>query len=128
MLLAGQVHGGTVQGIGQALLEHTVYDGDGQLLTASFLDYAMPRAAGLPALTFETRNVPCKTNPFGIKGAGEAGAIGSSPAVVNAIVDALAARLGDHPHRHAGDAGAGVGGDPGGTRVNPSPKRAFRAF
>ncbi len=89
MLLAGQVHGGTVQGLGQALLERTVYDGDGQLLTASFLDYAMPRAGDFPEFHFETRNVPCKTNPFGIKGAGEAGAIGSSPAAINAIIDAL---------------------------------------
>ncbi len=89
MLLAGQVHGGTVQGLGQALYERTVYDGDGQLLTASFLDYAMPRADAFPSLHFETRNVPCKSNPFGIKGAGEAGAIGSSPAVMNAVVDAL---------------------------------------
>ena len=88
-LLAGQVHGGIVQGIGQALYENTVYDGDGQLLTASFLDYAMPRADGVPSFNFETRNVPSKTNAFGIKGAGEAGSIGSCPAVMNAIVDAL---------------------------------------
>ena len=79
MLLAGQVHGGIVQGIGQALYEHTVYDDDGQLLTASFLDYAMPRADGVPSFHFETRNVPSKTNAFGIKGAGEAGSIGSCP-------------------------------------------------
>jgi len=88
-LLAGQVHGGIVQGIGQALYERTVYDGDGQLLTASFLDYTMPRADGVPSFNFETRNVPSKTNAFGIKGAGEAGSIGSCPAVMNAIVDAL---------------------------------------
>ncbi|HMN87582.1 MAG TPA: molybdopterin-dependent oxidoreductase, partial [Bauldia sp.] len=90
ILLAGQVHGGVVQGIGQALYENTVYDADGQLLTASFLDYAMPRADSVPALHFETRNVPSKTNALGIKGAGEAGSIGSCPAVMNAIVDALA--------------------------------------
>ncbi len=89
MLLEGQVHGGTVQGIGQALYERTVYDADGQLLSASFLDYAMPRADGVPSFTFETRNVPSMTNAFGIKGAGEAGAIGSCPAVMNAIADAL---------------------------------------
>jgi carbon-monoxide dehydrogenase large subunit len=88
-LLAGQVHGGIVQGIGQALYERTVYDSDGQLLTASFLDYTMPRADGVPSFQFETRNVPSKTNAFGIKGAGEAGSIGSCPAVMNAIVDAL---------------------------------------
>lgn len=90
LLLAGQVHGGTVQGLGQALLEGTVYDSDtGQLLTASLMDYALPRAKGMPSFTFETRNVPCQNNPLGFKGAGEAGAIGSCPAVMNAILDAL---------------------------------------
>jgi carbon-monoxide dehydrogenase large subunit len=90
LLLAGQVHGGTVQGIGQALMERTVYDLDsGQLLTASLMDYAVPRAEDVPAIAFETHNVRCRHNPLGVKGAGEAGAIGSCPAVMNAIVDAL---------------------------------------
>jgi len=89
LLLEGQVHGGSVQGIGQALLERTYYDEDGQLLTATFLDYAMPRAEDIPVISFETRNVPSTTNAFGIKGAGEAGAIGSCPAVMNAVGDAL---------------------------------------
>jgi len=90
LLLAGQVHGGAVQGIGQALMEDTVYDSSsGQLLSASFMDYPMPRAQHAPDFVFETRNVPCKTNPLGVKGAGEAGAIGSCPAVINAVVDAL---------------------------------------
>jgi carbon-monoxide dehydrogenase large subunit len=90
LLLAGQVHGGTAQGIGQALMEHAVYDGgSGQLVAASLLDYALPRAADMPAIRFETRNVPCRTHPLGVKGAGEAGAIGSCPAVMNAVVDAL---------------------------------------
>jgi aerobic carbon-monoxide dehydrogenase large subunit len=89
MLLAGQVHGGVVQAIGQALMEHTVYDSDGQLLTASFLDYRMPRAADIPDIRFETRNVPSTTNALGIKGAGEAGTIGAAPAVMNAVNDAL---------------------------------------
>ena len=90
LLLAGQVHGGTAQGIGQALMERTVYDGDsGQLLTASLMDYALPRADGVPPIGFETHNVPCRHNPLGVKGAGEAGAIGSCPAVMNAVVDAL---------------------------------------
>ena len=90
LLLAGQVHGGAVQGIGQALMENTVYDPvSGQLLTASLNDYALPRADDCPAFTFETRNVPCRTNPLGVKGAGEAGAIGSCPAVMNAVLDAL---------------------------------------
>jgi carbon-monoxide dehydrogenase large subunit len=90
LLLEGQVHGGAVQGIGQALMEDTVYDtASGQLLSASLMDYPMPRAEHAPDFVFETRNVPCKTNPLGVKGAGEAGAIGSCPAVINAVVDAL---------------------------------------
>jgi carbon-monoxide dehydrogenase large subunit len=89
-LLAGQVHGGAVQGIGQALMEETAFDpASGQLLSASFMDYAMPRAEHAPSFVFETRNVPCKNNPLGVKGAGEAGAIGSCPALINAILDAL---------------------------------------
>jgi aerobic carbon-monoxide dehydrogenase large subunit len=89
MLLAGQVHGGVAQGLGQAFMERTVYDKDGQLVTASFMDYCMPRADDMPSFHFETRNVPSTTNPLGIKGAGEAGSIGSCPAVMNALVDAL---------------------------------------
>lgn len=91
LLAAGQVHGGTVQGIGQALLEHTVYDPDsGQLLSGSFMDYCMPRAADMPMIELTmVEDFPCATNPLGVKGAGEAGSIGSSPAVINAIVDAL---------------------------------------
>lgn len=89
MLLAGQVHGGVVQSVGQALLEHTVYDESGQLLTATFLDYCMPRADDMAPIVFETRNVPSTTNMLGIKGAGEAGTVGALPAVMNAVVDAL---------------------------------------
>jgi aerobic carbon-monoxide dehydrogenase large subunit len=89
ILLQGQVHGGIVQGIGQALVENTVYDEDGQLLTASFMDYAMPRADLVPFFNFETRNVPSTTNALGIKGAGEAGTIGSAAATMNAVIDAL---------------------------------------
>src|SRR5664279_10806 len=90
LLLAGQVHGGAMQGIGQALMEQVVYSpGDAQLVTATYMDYALPRAADGPSFVFETHNVPCKTNPLGVKGAGEAGAIGSCPAVVNAIVEGL---------------------------------------
>ncbi|MDE2018688.1 MAG: molybdopterin-dependent oxidoreductase, partial [Hyphomicrobiales bacterium] len=89
MLLAGQVHGGIVQGLGQALMEKAVYSEDGQLLSASFMDYAMPRADDAPSFDFHLRNVPSTTNPFGLKGAGEAGSIGSSPAVMNAVADAL---------------------------------------
>jgi len=90
LLLAGQVHGGTAQGIGQALMEHAVYDPDsGQLVTASLMDYPVPRADEVPPIKFETHNVRCVHNPLGVKGAGEAGAIGSCPAVMNAIIDAL---------------------------------------
>ena len=91
LLVAGQVHGGVAQGIGQALLERTVFDPEtGQLLSGSLMDYALPRADALPFLTFQYNEVPCTTNPLGVKGAGEAGAIGAPPAVINAVVDALA--------------------------------------
>jgi carbon-monoxide dehydrogenase large subunit len=89
LLLAGQVHGGVVQGLGQAITEMTVYDGTGQLLTASFMDYGMPRADDVPEIAFNTRNIPSTTNMLGIKGAGEAGTIGATPAVANAVNDAL---------------------------------------
>ncbi|WP_439816311.1 xanthine dehydrogenase family protein molybdopterin-binding subunit [Zavarzinia sp. CC-PAN008] len=91
LLLAGQVHGGIVQGLGQAFLENVVYDNDsGQLLTGSFMDYCPPRASDVPSfdLAYEEGS-PCTTNPFGVKGAGEAGTIGAPPALVNAVVDAL---------------------------------------
>lgn len=91
MIVEGQVHGGLGQGIGQALLEGCVYDDSGQLLTGSYMDYAMPRADDLPSFTVETaKGTPCTHNPLGVKGCGEAGAIGSPPALINAIVDALA--------------------------------------
>ncbi|GAA4404448.1 xanthine dehydrogenase family protein molybdopterin-binding subunit [Quisquiliibacterium transsilvanicum] len=92
MIVEGQVHGGLAQGLGQALLEHGVYDSEsGQLLTGSYMDYAMPRADDLPSFTVETiKGTPCTHNPLGVKGCGEAGAIGSPPALINAVVDALA--------------------------------------
>lgn len=93
-LLEGQVHGGIAQGLGQALLEQTVYDNNGQLLSGSFMDYTMPRADTMPSIEFATQNIPCKNNLLGIKGAGEAGAIGSPPAAVNAVVNALQNRTG----------------------------------
>jgi carbon-monoxide dehydrogenase large subunit len=89
MIVEGQVHGGIAQGIGQALLEVGVYDGDGQLLTGSFMDYAMPRADDLPSFQVDNTVTPCTHNPLGAKGCGEAGAIGSPPAIINAITDAL---------------------------------------
>lgn len=89
IMLESQVHGGAAQGIGQALMEEIRFDESGQMLTATFMDYALPRAVDVPNFHFETRNVRCVTNPMGVKGAGEAGAIGSCPAVMNAMVDAL---------------------------------------
>ena len=89
-LLAGQVQGGIAQGLGQALLENTIYDQDnGQLLSGSFMDYAIPRADDLTNIDIEWNMVPCETNPLQIKGAGEAGAIGSPPAIINALVNAF---------------------------------------
>jgi carbon-monoxide dehydrogenase large subunit len=91
MIVEGQVHGGLVQGIGQALMEHCVYDREtGQLVTGSFMDYAMPRADDFPNFNIGHVCTPCTTNPLGTKGCGEAGAIGSPPAVMNAVLDALA--------------------------------------
>ena len=90
MIVDGQVHGGVGQGIGQALLENTSYDENGQLLTGSYMDYAMPRADDVPFYIVDhSCNTPCTHNPLGVKGCGEAGAIGSPPAVVNAVIDAL---------------------------------------
>lgn len=90
MLVAGQVHGGVAQGIGQALLENCVYDADsGQCLTASFSDYAMPRADDLPDIAFAYEEIPCKTHELGVKGCGEAGTVGAMPAVISAVCDAI---------------------------------------
>ena len=89
MIVEGQVHGGLVQGIGQAMLEHAVYDNDGQLISASYMDYAMPRADDVPSFEVSTTETVCPNNPLGIKGCGEAGAIGSPPAVINAITNAI---------------------------------------
>ncbi len=92
LIVRGQVAGGVAQGFGQAVLEHTVYDPvSGQLLSGSFMDYAMPRANEFPDIEVELIEVPCASNPLGVKGAGEAGAVGSPPAVINAIIDALSA-------------------------------------
>ncbi|MEL6482947.1 MAG: molybdopterin cofactor-binding domain-containing protein, partial [Pseudomonadota bacterium] len=90
MIVEGQVHGGLAQGLGQALMEACVYDADGQLQSASYMDYAMPRAGDFPMFTVDHSCVtPCTHNPLGVKGCGEAGAIGSPPALVNAVLDAL---------------------------------------
>jgi carbon-monoxide dehydrogenase large subunit len=90
MIVEGQIHGALAQGLGQALMEHVVYDkGSGQLVSGSFMDYAMPRAADLPPIAIDFHNVPAKTNPLGVKGIGEAGCTGSPPAIMTAILDAL---------------------------------------
>ena len=90
MIVTGQVHGGIAQGVGQALMENCAYDSDGQLLSASYMDYAMPRASDLPFYDVDhSCQTPCTHNPLGVKGCGEAGAIGSPPAVVNAVLDAM---------------------------------------
>jgi len=89
LLLAGQVHGGVVQGVGQALMENVVFDEEGQILSGSFMDYCMPRADDVPSFTVDEHPVPTTTNPLGVKGAGEAGTVGATPVVINAILDAL---------------------------------------
>jgi carbon-monoxide dehydrogenase large subunit len=89
MIVEGQVQGGVAQGIGQALLENAVYDTNGQLLSGSMMDYTMPRADNLPNIKVDTEVTLCTHNPLGVKGCGEVGAIGSPPAIINAIVDAL---------------------------------------
>ena len=89
MIVEGQVHGGLCQGIGQALLEHGIYDDAGQLVTGSYMDYCMPRADDMPSFTVDTTVTPCTHNPLGVKGCGEAGAIGATAAVMNAVTDAL---------------------------------------
>ena len=89
MVVEGQVHGGLAQGIGQAMMEHCLYTPEGQLLTGSYMDYCMPRADDLPSFVVATRCTPTPFNPLGVKGCGEAGAIGAPPAVINAVLDAL---------------------------------------
>ena len=89
MVAFGQMHGGIAQGIGQALGEHIVYDSDGQLLTGSFMDYAMPRAADVPPFEVTFQEVASPTSPLGVKGIGESGPTGAPPAVISAIIDAL---------------------------------------
>jgi len=91
LIVRGQIHGGVVQGLGQALLEHQIYDRQsGQLVSGSFMDYGMPRADTMPNVESELEEVPCKTNPLGVKGIGESGTIGAPPTVINALIDALA--------------------------------------
>ena len=110
MLLHGQIHGGIAQGAGQALMEDIHFDAQGQLVTGSFMDYAMPHAHDFCAMEVESNPVPTKTNPLGVKGAGEAGCVGALPAVANALVDALVG-IRRQAHRNAGDAGARLARD-----------------
>ena len=108
MIVDGQVHGGVAQGLGQALCELCRYDADGQLLSGSFMDYALPRAADLPLIESELdESQPCTHNPLGAKGCGEAGAIAAPAAIVSAVLDALSPARRDR-HRHAADAGSGL--------------------
>ena len=93
MIVGGQVHGGIAQGVGQAMMEHAIYDADGQLQSGTYMDYTMPRADDLPMFKVSTHETFCPGNPLGIKGCGEAGAIGSPPALVNAVVDAIGADI-----------------------------------
>jgi carbon-monoxide dehydrogenase large subunit len=96
LLVEGQAHGGIVQGIGQALMEHVAYSEEGQLLSGSYQDYALPRASDVPSFGFVSHPAPCTTNAIGAKGCGEAGCAGSLPAVMNALVDALSEHGVDH--------------------------------
>ena len=90
MMVEGQVHGGIVQSFGQALLEEASYDSEGQLCNPSYMDYALPRADDLPLFKWELyQNAPCRTNPLGAKGVGELGTVGATPAIVNAVLNAL---------------------------------------
>ena len=113
MLVTGQVHGGVAQGIGQALYEGVAYSEEGQLLTASYQDYCVPRADDIPpiAVTLDD-SAPCRTNPLGAKGCGRSGAIGGPPCVTNGVMDA-AERTRHQAAQHAADAGQGVAGDQG---------------
>ena len=114
MLVEGQLHGGIAMGVGQALIENIVYQGD-QIVTGSFMDYGMPRADDFCQFVAGENEVPTKLNPLGVKGAGESGTVGALPAVMNAVNDALA-RIGAPYVRDAGDVGEGVAGDRGGAQ------------
>ena len=143
MIVEGQVHGGIAQGVGQALMEGAVYDKEGQLVTASYMDYTMPRAGDFPTFQVAMTNTPCPSNPLGVKGCGEAGAIAAPAAVINAITDALGhediampatptGRLEGRPEVAAQD-GRGIGGRPctrSSTTVRnpwPTPPSCWRA-
>ena len=125
MIVEGQVHGSVAQGLGAAVLEHAVYDRSGQLVTGSFMDYAMPHADDMPKLREALHQVPATTNPLGVKGAGEAGTTAAIAAVMNAVADAIPGRRGDEA-RHAGNGGEAVAGVPAGARAERFPRRLSR--
>ncbi len=122
MIVEGQIHGGIVQGIGQALWEGAVYDAAGQLLTGSMMDYAIPKADDFPVFELGMTETPTNVNPLGVKGIGETGTIASTPAVYNAVIDALAP-LGVDEARHAAHAGTRLARDPGREEVRPCTRR-----
>ena len=119
MIVDGQIHGGITQGISQALYEEAIYDEDGALLTSSLTNYLVPSAVELPSFELDRTETPSPTNPLGVKGVGETGAIASPAAVMNAVAQrARAVRR--HRHRHAGHSRAGVAGAGGGTAMIPA--------
>ena len=120
LILHGQTHGGIAQGAGQALMERCFYAPDGQLLSGSFMDYAMPHADDFPSFTTALSEVPSTNHPLGFRGGGEGGITPALGVIINAVVDALA-DLGVTPHRHAGQPRARVAGDP--RRLGQRPDR-----
>ena len=119
LIVEGQIHGGLAQGIGQAMIEEAIYDEDGQLVTGSFMDYAMPRAIDFPRFELHATVTPTPVNPLGAKGVGEAGTLGSTPCIVNATVDALE-RVRRDAHRHDAAAREAVAHHPGRPVVIPT--------
>ena len=125
MIVEGQLHGGITQGVGQALLEHCVYDTEtGQILSGSFQDYACRGPTTCRPSRCSTHSMPSTDTPMGVKGCGEVGTIGSPAAIMNAVVDALA-RPWRHAHRHAGQPVARVGGDRGGAALKWQGRQRF---
>ena len=120
LIVEGQIHGGLAQGIGQAMIEEVVYNEDGQLLTGSFMDYAIPRAIDFPRFELDATVTPTPVNPLGAKGVGEAGTLGSTPSIVAAAVDALE-RVRRQAHRHDAAARKTVAHHPGRPGVIPTP-------
>ena len=126
LIVEGQIHGGLAQGIGQAMIEEAVYNDDGQLLTGSFMDYALPRATDFPRFELHATVTPTPVNPLGAKGVGEAGTLGSTPCIVNAAVDALSGVRRD-AHRHDAAAGKALAHHPRRPGVIPTPFEYARA-